>query len=712
MRLKQFFLDKHKGEFIFTILFLIILIVGYYPLWKDQFSLVWNVDGVGQYYPAFIYTGQYLQNFFLGIFRGEWILPTFDLAIGMGEDIIGSLNYYGFGDPLNLLAVFVTKNNSAYLFSFMMILRMWLSGIALQKYFKHFKFDQTLSAFGALCYCFCGFAILGGSMYIEWLSVLIYTPLILLGTEKIIREKKYTLFILAICYGALTGFYYLFMASLILVPYLPIRLLFTTRNLMKTMKGILSSLLAYLLGIFMAMPIFLPAIQSYMNSERAQTSITTILFDKNNYIPDFNFSLVDYFELQGIEPSILHGITVLQFLAVLLLLFLPNNRKKMQAILFCLIALMAFSLPITGYLFNGFGQTNNRWNFIIHLLLASIFVFVMSEYKRKIEDRALVPEGGRIARSNNVWKKRNRNILALGGIITSLNIIFNMFMLFSSLGYDWSEEFVKYEDATSYITSPVNESSMIANDETLHRVGTTLLTGVNGRPENVAMLNRYNGLTYWFSIINKQTQRLVDMSAGGRQSWRSFGFGENINMNSLAGVKYFVTKEPISEVDNYRIIEQVQFNGETWTVYENAGFAGMAYVIDGTGKKMIPSERTEELTSTEAVDISYEEIDGNGIEISNNGNEFSIKFNKSEVSTDNKLVLSVPFYENWRAFVENEEVPIEVTTAGYMSIPIVKGKTNIEFKYSKRTVYVGVAGCLFAMITTVAIAKRKRRNQL
>ena len=59
--------------------------------------------------------------------QGNFCFPLYDLSIGLGEDIIGALNYYGVGDPLNLLAIFINSQNCAYIFTFMFFLRLWLA---------------------------------------------------------------------------------------------------------------------------------------------------------------------------------------------------------------------------------------------------------------------------------------------------------------------------------------------------------------------------------------------------------------------------------------------------------------------------------------------------------------------------------------------------------------------------------------------------------
>lgn len=73
---------KHTLQF-FTVLFVIIFMVGYFPLFSNGGSLIWNIDGVGQYYPSFVYIGRYLQSFLWNLLHGNWSLPAFDLGIGM-----------------------------------------------------------------------------------------------------------------------------------------------------------------------------------------------------------------------------------------------------------------------------------------------------------------------------------------------------------------------------------------------------------------------------------------------------------------------------------------------------------------------------------------------------------------------------------------------------------------------------------------------------
>ena len=679
--------------FLFTFMFLVIFFIGYFPIIRGHSTLIWQIDGLGQYYPAFNYIGRYLQNFLFGIFHGQWILPSFDLSIGMGEDIIGTLNYYGFGDPLNLLAIFVTKNNSAYLFSFMILLRMWLSGISLIYYFNYLKFSSFSSALAALCYTFCGFAIYGGTMYVEWLSVLIYTPLILLGIEKIMNKEKYTFFVLAICYAGLCGFYFLFMSSLILAFYLPIRLLFRLSNFKNIFLTILKTFFAYLLGILLSAPFFLPSISAYMTSERQSTDITQIIFNKSNYLPKLNFDFFSYLSQPFfVDSPYLSGIIILEFLSIIGLFFLPNTKKKFQCVLFLIIALVAASLPITSYIFNAFGQTNDRWIYILHLLFAGIFVFVLDTcllYTSKSSNKL------------NLNKNQLQLIHILLMVSVTLNISINVHSLYSEKNQNWQSEFIKYSHINIYTESPYSLFINSTDQKDLYRVSTDSLTGINGRPENVAMLNNYNGLTYWFSIINKNTQRVVDNFNHNSLKWRSFGFGANSAFNTIYGVKYYLTKNNLNDSNNYKRLDTVMFNNEPWNIYENVHFSNFSYLIDS---KQLLSIFSSTDSYDNKMNALYSIIDSTSIDSKYEMNQITLSSKDSEKKS---LILPIPYNKNWSVYVDGKKQLLNKIDSSFMSIDLSAGTHQVNFVYKNNLILLGIICSIFSLISLFCLNKTR-----
>ncbi|WP_213334319.1 YfhO family protein [Enterococcus casseliflavus] len=698
MKTIRSFIRQHQSIILFTLLFGLIFIFGYYPLWSQKLSLIWNIDSVGQYYPAFIYTGRYLREFIGGLFSGQIILPGYDLSIGMGEDIIGSLNYYGFGDPLNIVSVFVTDKNAPYLFSFMIVFRMWLSGFALIKYFSYLRFDKVAVVFSALSYVFCGFSVIGGTRYIEWLSVLIFFPMILLGIEKIIRQKRFTLFVVSVMFAALCGFYFLFMVSVVLALYFPIRLLFKRLSLKYLFVSVGKGIFAYTLGILLAAPFFFPTLQGYFLSERKSEPISSIIFNLNNYVPNFTTNFGDLLTMKDVEPPIfLSGIIVIELLAIILLLFLPNDRKKAQCLIFLGIAFIASCLPITGYLFNGFGQTNDRWAFIVHLLLSGILAYVLTEY-RKVLDNELVLHKGKNAKIGIVY--------FLIGTIIITNLIINLWGIYSDYGEGWARKFIPFETSDVYTTSPVKSSNKIEKDIELYRVSNDSLTEINGRPENVAMINDYYGLTYWLSVINKHTQETVDQYNQWSLRWRSYGFEDDSAMNTLSGVKYYLSKEPIFNDADYQQVETLSFNNERWYVYENKNFQGLAYILNKDEMNISDIHDEEDRSRLQK---SIKDSTGNVRDITYDKNQFEIN---AIAGNDQSLVLSVPYHSNWKAYVNGNEVIPKITDWNHIEVPLDAGENQIEFIYFNPFLLVGFIAASISLIFCIFFIFFKKRKAM
>ncbi|MHC5372565.1 YfhO family protein [Enterococcus sp. LJL120] len=688
---------------IYSLLFLAIFLIGYYPVLAKQLTLIWNVDGVGQYYPAFIYIGQYLQNFFSGLLHGQFILPSYDLSIGMGEDIISALNYYGFGDPLNLIAIFVTKNNSAFLFSGMIVLRMWLAGLSLSLYFRYLKLDYFAAVLASLCYAFSGFSIFGGTSYSQWLAVVIYGPLLLLGIEKILKENKPLLFLLAVFYGGLCGFYYLFMASLMLAVYLVIRLIFMEASFKNFFLTIFKALGYYLLGLFLAAPIFLPALVGYFNSERVSVSLPDIIFNLQNYLPVFDFNLLDYLAQPFYQSHpYLSGVLLLEFLAVIVLFFLPNTRRKFQIIVVLCIGVIAYLLPITGYLFNGFGQTNDRWHFLLQLLFCGIFAYVITEIRK-------------LAKKRFVATKRKALVSIVVQmvlvILVAVNISVNIRGLYAKSGFNWMDSLIAYQDFQIYTDSPFTDSqvSTEAVEEGVYRVANSPLTTINGRPENVAMLNGYFGLTYWFSIINQNTQELVDKQIGDdlNWSWRSFGFGTNVGYNTISGVKYYLSNEAVADA-NYQLVEQVSFNDEVWYIYENLSYRGLAYTVSDT----VIADETENMPA-KVNQIASEIIsEDSSTRVTYEGNQVDIHLNTENLA-DKSLAIGIPYHEYWQAYVDNQKTEVDKTDTMLMSVAIASDSQEVRLVYRNPWLQIGLILCALTIIFLIIqkLYQHKQKNK-
>ncbi len=583
---------REKNNFIirYTVLFGGIVLLGFSPFFLSNRSLVWATDAVGQYYPAFIYIGQWLQEALQNILHGNFTVPFFDLSIGMGEDIIGCLNYYGFGDPVNLLAVFVTEQNSAYLYTALYFLRLYLAGIAFYKYCDYMDLNRSYINMGVLCYLFYGYTLSGGSRYIQFLSPLIYFPLILLGCEKIFREQKSRILTFSVAYAALCNFYFLYMVSLALAVYCAVRLIsrYGVYGYQEIIKKCLCCIGQYLLGIALSAPILLPSLTAFFGSLRTGVSPWDILFDIDNWMPAMYKEFL--IGVGGrIDTLYWAEIPILEMLALAAVFFLPRTKRNMQCMLAVLGGIAVWCIPVVGYILNGFGvQTYTRWVFMLQLGFCIVLICVLSEAETWLQKR-----------------KRAGWFRGAVYIFMTANIVLNVYWLNAECGLNWSSEFLKYEEVGKYVDSPVCYADVIAEDKGVYRISNDQLTGINGRPENVAMINDYHGLTFWFSLVNGNTQEMINQLATKNwYNWRSYGLNNSPEYETLAGVKYYFQKDGQTIPLGYEKVDTLSFYGDAWNVYENTNAVPLGCVYHSA----VSAEQFDALDDIQKMGVGLEHI--------------------------------------------------------------------------------------------------------
>lgn len=177
-------------------------------------------DGLVQHYNALVYYGEYLRGILKNIFVNHtFSIPEYDLSIGLGGDILTTLNYYVMGDPLNLLAALVPGRYMELLYNGLVIVRLYLAGIAFYLYCLYHNYDSDKVLPGVLIYVFSFYTIVISVVHPFFLNPLIYFPLILLGIDRVMRERKPLLFIFSCVVAAVSNFYFFYMMTILMVIY-------------------------------------------------------------------------------------------------------------------------------------------------------------------------------------------------------------------------------------------------------------------------------------------------------------------------------------------------------------------------------------------------------------------------------------------------------------------------------------------------------------
>ncbi len=628
-----------KSVIRYTIIFIVLTVLCFFCFWHNGLLPIYGIDGLGQYYPAFCYIGGYLRGLFGDIVQGGSI-RLFDLNIGMGEDVIGTLNYYGFGDPLNIAAAFAGRDASPYVFSLLYHLRMYLGGLCFMLYCRRFRISDEASVISAVSYAFCGYAVFASGMYVEYGSMLIVLPLLLTGCERVLHsEKGRSILFFSAFYLGLCGFYFTYMCSVFLAVYVIVRLVFVCgrQNLGIYIKKIAECLFLFAAGLCLSAPVLLPSLLMFLASSRSGISPLAQLLNVSNYIPVLNRRFVS-------DANIMDSMRNYPvMLSAVCTFFLPHSRRMTQLKIASVSLLVLLYLPITAIVMNGFADPRDRWVFEAQFVLCVVFAVVLDEL--------------------NLLKKtglyRTAVAVSLAGIVAAF------WTRYSSLGGDQKLLFVTADVARAQTGSVVGASNTVRNDGDLFRISGDFISDVNERPLNDGMTCGYHGVNYWFSIVNDDTQQFVDEASGQDNNWRSYGLGRDGMYETMAGVKYHFSQTQTA-VEGYEKVEQITYAGKTWSVFENPKYRGFAW-----------PDRADDPKPGEYADCSY------------HGNEMSCVINRD---FDGDLITALPYSRGWSVTVNGAEASCENSNhfLAASSDGFKKGD-RIEFRYSPPGFGAGLA---------------------
>lgn len=367
------------GKFLaaYTVLFLVTFVLACSPFFAEGRTLIWSAsDGHTQHYPALAYIGRYLRQLAWNFLHGDFSIPLFDLSLAMGGDVISTLNYYGFGDPLNLLSVFTPTHYIEGLYNFLVMLRLYLAGLSFCYLCAYHKKPLSHALAGALIYVFSGYMTYSAFAHPFFLNPMIQLPLLLVGIDMVIRGKRPFVFILSVFYAAVCGFYFLYIMTVLLGIYTLIRFwaCYGQRRVRAFFCMVGRIIGTYALGIGLGGVIFFPAVIGFLTSSRSSAAAA----ERNYFFYSWEYYRNSLFKLVA-PPGSWDALTVaaLAFFAVLLLL---GKRRRYRTLKLLLAAcVLLYVLPLGGYVLNGFSYPVQRWTFAAALLLAYVTVELLPD---------------------------------------------------------------------------------------------------------------------------------------------------------------------------------------------------------------------------------------------------------------------------------------------------------------------------------------------
>lgn len=328
--------------------------------------LLAKYDGLSQY-------ASFTMNFKNALLGKNSLFYSFGGSLGY--NFYATSIYYLF-NPTNILCLFATKNTITEYYTFLIFLRISLSAFTMCKYLKY-KFKNQNNIFYislSICYALMGYNVCYFFNYMYFDNVM-FLPILMIGLEKLINERKNILYIIMLTISILSNFYIGYMECIFCLIYF----IYNYINLKKKDTKIIKNfIISSLLSGFMCMITLIPEILELMQGklEHFSSEFQTNYFEFNNNYLNFFYKLTPG---STIEYDIKYGsiniyVSFLVAILVIKYFFLKNisKKEKITTLIFILFFLLSTSFNLIDYAWQMFQRPiwyPNRYIFTFSFFL-------------------------------------------------------------------------------------------------------------------------------------------------------------------------------------------------------------------------------------------------------------------------------------------------------------------------------------------------------
>ncbi len=676
---------------IFTGVFLVISFFVYLPFLLRGKSLIWETDGLSQHYLSLMYIGQWFREIFHNIFvEHSFSIPLWDFGIGAGGDVLTTFNYYGLGDPLCLLSIFVPEAYTVYLYNFLIVFRIFLSGLAFSWFCFYMKKGRLETMVGAFAYMFCGYALYAGVRHPFFLMPMIMFPLMLLGAERILNGESPVLFIITVFMSFFINFYFSYMLVILSFVYVLVKVLSRgeTRKPRRFVKLLGKFLLFGVIGVLMACLVLLPVLKVFLANTR-----TEVVRGGSELINDplYYSVLIGRFTSFGMAGNW----TMTGFIPVLLLsvflLFKKKGKHLYLKILFVTFTLM-LCVPLLARVMNGFAYAANRWTWGYAFLLSYICAVMFKDLfnMTKKEKRYMIACTGvyllvsliishafnmsMVAQyiilslllviflcSKELFVSKNaKRVKAAVCTLCALSIIANSLMCYSGMYSDFISEFVDNSKAYKLISNSVSAQMKYEMNKDFCRY-----EQFENYVRNPSVVDDTKGVSFYWSLTDSRVGDFLKET--GTIKYVSYDF---LNLNkftiedALFSVKYYFTKTPEKFVPyGYEFVKTLKIADGVYSVFENQyplplGYTYTDYMTRESYEKLSNAEKLEALTSNILLENEISDYSKNTYELTSKEIDYTLTCEDGIEVKDNKIYVDKTGAEVILSFEPQKDVEL------------------------------------------------------
>ncbi|TDM11928.1 hypothetical protein ERX29_05855 [Macrococcus lamae] len=362
---------------MYMMIFLALAVLGHsfyiYRFLQDGTIFTGPNDGLEQMLPfqLFLYEKWSHGQFF------------YDMSFGLGGDYYTDLAYYYSTSVvfyLNMTAVwwlnliFNFKTNTIQFWAvnvfYISIVKSAVAMYFTYLYLNYLKVNRPASLLGA-------FLFLTSAIYFRFTlywsffsDVFIFLPLLLLGIEKYIQDKKKLWFIAAVSLSLINNFYFAYYQMLFGVIYFILRLTFKSDNdrasRLEQWKAFVTMAV---LSLGMSMFSFFYGVKGFFQNDRAPYTDPMKLFNEfdqhANIFYDNYLVIVLYITLQ----------------ALFTFKFYRQYFYRFFAIMTIVLIYLSF-MPFIDSVFNGFSAPQKRWHYLLTFFSSGLIAMYISQFRK------------------------------------------------------------------------------------------------------------------------------------------------------------------------------------------------------------------------------------------------------------------------------------------------------------------------------------------
>ena len=551
---------------VYTILYLILagLLVLFFRL--QNRSLVYHADAWRQHLRALAYYGKWLRGNLWHLLHDHSLTPqAWSFGLGYGSDVLTTLHYYCIGEPLAALTVFIPERFTKYYFEFLILLRPYLAGLSFSAYAEYMIGRKQLHGTGscmttgsgsfpilcgALCYVFSGTVLYLGMLHPFFVTPMIYLPLLLLGVEKVLRERKPRIFLVTVWLVALSNFYFFYMLAWMTAVYALVRVIARTRGeqairnagagtagagqthrrncaswIPEALRRLLQLLGYAAAGTMAAGVVLIPILVQFQSDPRNATSYGLPLFYEKEYYSELLKNAVTFINHPLYDTELC--LSVVCIAAVITLFFLRGNGQLKLAVIGAAVMLC---LPAAGYVMNGGAYVINRWTFAVEFLFAFVLAVVWSDEQVRF-------------RGKNI----GRGLAFLLVLVTiALNIVIGYVRIPAGKNggsgqNGFPSEFADEQTAEEYMTA-ANRNESAAVTQYAEETEAPAFYRYTGRDltYNAGTQTQTSSTQFCWSLANGSVADFFKaLGVNEEQNFSYTGLDDRTALEALAGVKYY-----------------------------------------------------------------------------------------------------------------------------------------------------------------------------